>query len=501
MTHSLSPVSPTACARANQLQTTLTKPPKLYLDLLPCDVVHRILTNFTPDPSHPDSFYEFIFLGESSPHFRLVILQILSSNLVLTRHFPLLERWAALIQPILRELDIRVHPKSSNSGLASLLRAPKLARVQMVSVLPTLRELHGARSLRTLSLDVYTIVHIPLVFECLASLPRLEDLALKLVYSVSHLRRNDHSCCLVPRGNDYVNLARSCPNITKLEVQCLCFSFERCMVWRFAFSLPKICHLIVHQAGSFRDYYNWRYASEVRETIILHPRIERPVKHLSVHAVCGVFKYEARFAESCKPCPKSIFSVPLRLHEDRTYQNARAVIMFPSPTSLLESLEIRKPASDHPYHYGKFECGSILRNIRTMPLLSVLSLHEVVIAKNELVSILKDIGDRLRKLHISIEHQGERAHKRLHCLLHTLATNNTSLRELSIDSKLLIKSERRQEISPFEQSLHQEELRAAYDEFCLQCPHAQITAESRALSYAELEEAVFTFWDFECYSD
>ena len=175
--------------------------------------------------------------------------------------------------------------------------------------------------------------------------------------------------------------------------------------------------------------------------------------------------------------------------------------MFPSPTSLLESLEIRETASNH-YDYPEFECGSILRNIRTMPVLSVLSLREVVIAKNEIVSILKDIGDRLRKFHISIERQGERAHERLHCLLHTLGTNNNSLRELSINSQL-IKRQGRWETSTFEQPFHQDELRAAYSEFCLQCPHAQITdrAESRALSYAELEEAVFTYGELESYSD
>lgn len=460
----------------------------LCLKALPLEVQNRILSYFAPDPSDPDSYYDCLFLAEAIPHIRSAILKSLSFRFCVTRRITLLERWAAVLRPSLRELDIRVHPRAPNPGLLSLLEVRNLTRVSMLASHDRLHALQGAPYLRFLSLTVRSQTDALLAFECFKSWPRLEDLTLRL--------EGKSVCSLLPHSG---RISLACPNIQKLDIKCLCGRPDNCPAWHFAAALPNIRHLVVRQQTPTRLYNPFRY-EPIRRDLILLPRMERMIKHFSVDIDSLCTSCEVLFSDSSEAFSptNSSFSVWPGIVEAENDECRYTYVTFPYQTKSFESFEVRGSL-------GKNLCiGSIQHHAIAMPTLSVLSLEQINVKRNELGSILEAVGTRLKKFATTIEFQEEKGYDRLSWLFQVLGKFNPFIQELSVNTRLFVESQGFDSIHPSERLIYQDELRVAYIDFSLKCPHVHVVDRhhSRVISYAELEHAVFDIgWNINSDSD
>lgn len=459
---------------------------KLWLDALPSEVHHRIVSHLAPVPGDPESYYPYLHLAETSRSLHAVILVALSFKLRITRRLEHIDRWATLLTPSLRQLEISVSPKGHHSPTIQLVKAPLLSHLTMVARPDLLRALEKAPEVRVLSLTVYNRLYMKHVFKCLKTLNKLTELVVQLKG-----RRNDGvGCCLLPQGEDHQDMALCCPHVSKLDVKCRCYNSERCMAWRFAYALPGIRELTLRQ-GTVPWFLDYDFDEGMYDnSILLLPRFRHPVNKLAVEFTLEGVTYHASFEDSCVVQAPETFAMTLQ---------TGAKLIFPCSPSTLNSFEVRWPSKIwlgeymYPKEHHEHEHGSLLRSIQEMPVLSVLSLNEVRIQLHELASILAHLGTRLLGFGATIEGQSEEPDERLKALMEIVGTHNTSLEVLSLDFHLVTKYRQHSGINSSEMIHREGDVRAAYRDMLWKCPRVQIVDRdvSRVRSYAEIESIVF----------
>lgn len=462
------------------------QPNKFWLDALPSEVHHRIVSYLVPIPGDRDSYYPFLHLAETSKSLRLIVLSALSFKLKITRRLEHIDRWADVFCEHLRELEICVQRKRNYKPVVQLLKAPTLERLTVIARPDLITAIHHAPSLRSVSVTIYKAYHLAGLFNSLRTLPKLTKLKL-------HIRApctNGQNCNLLRAGKDPKELAECCKHVTDLDVSCTCYNTERCIAWRWAFGLPALLDLKLHQLATewFLDF-DFEEA-DVVNTVILLPRFQRPLVHLGVAFVLRSVVYTAQFAPvSLRPVQES-FALSLR---------TGAKLIFPGSTSELQSLRIEWPSRVwlgeylYPMEHHGHDRGTLLRSIQDMPALSSLSLMEVRIGILELTSILVHMGSRLEVLGTAIEGQEEEPHERFKTVMEVVSTQNTNLRKLCMDFWLVTKYRGHSDVHSSEILHCKDELRTAYHELAWKCPLVQIYDQNSncVRSYGDIESVVF----------
>lgn len=462
------------------------QPRKFWLDALPSEVHHRIVSYLLPIPGDRDSYYPFLHLAETSESLRLIVLSALSFKLKITRRLEHIDRWALVLCEHLRELDVCVHRKRKHKAIIQLLKAPTLERLTVIPRPDLLTAIHHAPSLRSLSVTIYNPGHLTALFDCLPTLPKLTTLKLH----IRAPRSNSQACNLLRAGKDPNELAKCCPHVTDLDLRCSCYNTERCIAWRWSFSLPALRELTLHQLASewFLDF-DFEEADFVN-TVILLPRFQRPLVLLGVTFYTHCVTYTAEFAPVSLHPVRESFALSMRT-------GARLII--PGSTSELQCLRMEWPSRAwlgeylYPMEHHEHDRGTLLRSIQEMPALSSLWLMEVRIDILELTSILVHMGSRLEVLGTAIEGQEEEPDERFKTVMEIVSTHNANLRQLCINFGLVNKYRSHSGVHSSEILYRKDELRTAYHGLAWKCPLVQIYDQDSECvrSYGDIESIVF----------
>lgn len=372
---------------------------------------------------------------------RLAVLEACAYQL----SFPIPEkiRWAAIFAHSIRSIKTGCD-LAYFDGVIHLLKAPTLRVACIPNKSDYLESISRAAGLQSLSVEFsdYSPVHF-----LLNALKRLNLVELRLKCS--------HSCLfkhLFPTREAWFELATLCPNVSVLEINCIC-SADQVELSQFinkfrnlrqlTFNRPvanrTVDFLRILQSVSLRHVCNGGLT--MREQLQLAAKIKGPVvaiesSYFPMHSKDSLINDD--LVALLATCPRL---VKLDLHLLRGAEEKIPQLRE------LRSLRLRwqysvveGPAGpEERYHRPS---PRFFQRVVSMALnLKILCLFRVCIPMEELERILRMTGARLEVFGMSIVGQDEKAQVRLLNVMELVRCNNSSLRRLEVFAQPLLPKE------------------------------------------------------------
>lgn len=349
-------------------------------------------------------------------------------------------RWARVLQSKLVEIDITCPIPSNAAGILGLLSSPSLRAAAVTDEPSVLQALSDAQSRALCHLRV-RICHegsAVQLFQTLARI-RLTRLTLTCCPGDFPCPFRDRRCFTADRNV----LARVCPLVKSLEIDCDCGATARTKVapteaslkdhaiWRILPGMPVVKDVRfrgtapVAALPMLQTMASVRIVEDAQDAYALAIAVGKPVTEIS----SGEFRpirvhTEQMVRRLTDKCPR-LRVLAIKIEPGAEMKLAAAAEA--GRLRFLKSLWLHwtNPSTAH---------GAALRIVQGCQKLANMQLTDVAIEQDELEKVLQNMGERLRRFETAVVDQKEPPLVRLEALLYIAARHNRKIRALEFDS-------------------------------------------------------------------
>lgn len=417
-------------AKRPRLQPTL-------FDTLPLDICSRIAAYLSCGNPTQDALH----LAETSPHLRNAVITTLAYKYVSVNSWyysqDVVKRWAVLFGSELRDLTILQPRCSDQDAYELMLNSASLETARLQDTTYAMH--HHLISKQITNLTIMLTDVLPhLLFSSLPS-PRVRDLTLSCAHSIKG--DSDDMTCAIETLCDWDGaqfITDAFPNLEAIELRCQC-NCDKNLLWELLALLPNLQHIrlddahipdkMLHRVSKLRSVklgnlkYNFEVAAMVGTPLRSLQATSEPLEAIYFNETAAWSGLES-----------------INIAVDRGSEEA-FLSVIPLFSESLHTLRLSRSSCDYMDVVVREEeglplepkRGTWLEMVKKLPHIQHLGLTWIKINLDEVVAIIKQMGERLKTLDITLEIQSEHYLIRLEQVLLTAAIHCPSLRKLNVD--------------------------------------------------------------------